>query len=191
MYGSDIDGTSRIAIPHGNFYGIVDTLPDERDSVLVTRSIDNAFLFKLNAYNGRITRVASSPLDAGSFLVDHQGNVRYSFGVMIDGSNAAYRRDGESWSLVEKSAPFVGLSFLPVGFSADDRQAFVLKSPGGGAQSLWRIDPMTGEGKEVSRNRSEEHTSELQSLMRISYAVSCLKKKKNIMQADIKQEKQH
>src|SRR3546814_1339161 len=28
-------------------------------------------------------------------------------------------------------------------------------------------------------NRSEEHTSELQSLMRISYAVFCLKKKKN------------
>src|SRR3546814_6626313 len=27
--------------------------------------------------------------------------------------------------------------------------------------------------------RSEEHTSELQSLMRISYAVFCLKKKKN------------
>src|SRR3546814_2134401 len=29
------------------------------------------------------------------------------------------------------------------------------------------------------RARSEEHTSELQSLMRISYAVFCLKKKKN------------
>src|SRR3546814_3867240 len=29
----------------------------------------------------------------------------------------------------------------------------------------------------VARNRSEEHTSELQSLMRISYAVFCLKKK--------------
>src|SRR3546814_7239606 len=28
-----------------------------------------------------------------------------------------------------------------------------------------------------SRSRSEEHTSELQSLMRISYAVFCLKKK--------------
>src|SRR3546814_6999223 len=28
------------------------------------------------------------------------------------------------------------------------------------------------------RDRSEEHTSELQSLMRISYAVSCLKKQK-------------
>src|SRR3546814_3403946 len=30
----------------------------------------------------------------------------------------------------------------------------------------------------VDRVRSEEHTSELQSLMRISYAVFCLKKKK-------------
>src|SRR3546814_3465670 len=30
----------------------------------------------------------------------------------------------------------------------------------------------------VQRKRSEEHTSELQSLMRISYAVFCLKKKK-------------
>src|SRR3546814_3095319 len=32
----------------------------------------------------------------------------------------------------------------------------------------------------ASNRRSEEHTSELQSLMRISYAVFCLKKKKNI-----------
>src|SRR3546814_6457995 len=30
--------------------------------------------------------------------------------------------------------------------------------------------------------RSEEHTSELQSLMRISYAVFCLKKKKTLVQ---------
>src|SRR3546814_10626340 len=31
----------------------------------------------------------------------------------------------------------------------------------------------------LDRGRSEEHTSELQSLMRISYAVFCLKKKKS------------
>src|SRR3546814_9670315 len=39
-----------------------------------------------------------------------------------------------------------------------------------GAQSDRALPPMAG--------RSEEHTSELQSLMRISYAVFCLKKKK-------------
>src|SRR3546814_6535157 len=33
--------------------------------------------------------------------------------------------------------------------------------------------------RRTRRARSEEHTSELQSLMRISYAVFCLKKKKN------------
>src|SRR3546814_6279748 len=33
--------------------------------------------------------------------------------------------------------------------------------------------------------RSEEHTSELQSLMRISYAVFCLKKKKKLQKAPV------
>src|SRR3546814_3852001 len=35
----------------------------------------------------------------------------------------------------------------------------------------------TAEGEEEKPRRSEEHTSELQSLMRIPYAVFCLKKK--------------
>src|SRR3546814_2600901 len=34
------------------------------------------------------------------------------------------------------------------------------------------------DARQASLHRSEEHTSELQSLMRISYAVFCLKKKK-------------
>src|SRR3546814_2817881 len=43
-----------------------------------------------------------------------------------------------------------------------------------------RLDAAAGRGvvgDAVDRHRSEEHTSELQSLMRISYAVFCLKKK--------------
>src|SRR3546814_7808585 len=35
-----------------------------------------------------------------------------------------------------------------------------------------------GVADDLGQDRSEEHTSELQSLMRISYAVFCLKKKK-------------
>src|SRR3546814_5003520 len=38
---------------------------------------------------------------------------------------------------------------------------------------------VNNQGFVVRRSRSEEHTSELQSLMRISYAVFCLKKKNN------------
>src|SRR3546814_3162002 len=40
-------------------------------------------------------------------------------------------------------------------------------------------------GQEHADRRSEEHTSELQSLMRISYAVFCLKKKKKIKSSHI------
>src|SRR3546814_1198503 len=38
---------------------------------------------------------------------------------------------------------------------------------------------LVGQKAKGTGGRSEEHTSELQSLMRISYAVFCLKKKKN------------
>src|SRR3546814_1134348 len=38
--------------------------------------------------------------------------------------------------------------------------------------------PLRHDRSRAAENRSEEHTSELQSLMRISYAVFCLKKKK-------------
>src|SRR3546814_9609277 len=41
---------------------------------------------------------------------------------------------------------------------------------------------LPGQSNRPTRRRSEEHTSELQSLMRISYAVFCLKKKKTTIQ---------
>src|SRR3546814_5219808 len=40
------------------------------------------------------------------------------------------------------------------------------------------IHPCVFQARDGITQRSEEHTSELQSLMRISYAVFCLKKKK-------------
>src|SRR3546814_2374299 len=49
------------------------------------------------------------------------------------------------------------------------------------ADTLWTAEggPLTTDSPVTLRwDRSEEHTSELQSLMRISYAVFCLKKKK-------------
>src|SRR3546814_2603699 len=53
-----------------------------------------------------------------------------------------------------------------------------------GHPGRWIADPVLLGRKQQDvagsrRPRSEEHTSELQSLMRISYAVFCLKKKKN------------
>src|SRR3546814_9021048 len=52
-------------------------------------------------------------------------------------------------------------AFVKVGYPLDVEALLIVELDGVGAE------------------RSEEHTSELQSLMRISYAVFCLKKKKN------------
>src|SRR3546814_8327855 len=49
------------------------------------------------------------------------------------------------------------------------------RTAAGPAAGTWR--PARSANKARHRNRSEEHTSELQSLMRISYDVICLKKK--------------
>src|SRR3546814_3610243 len=47
-----------------------------------------------------------------------------------------------------------------------------------------------GSRPQAATDRSEEHTSELQSLMRISYAVFCLKKKKQHTTSHTKKRKQ-
>src|SRR3546814_10898812 len=51
----------------------------------------------------------------------------------------------------------------------------IVDSPGNGYA---RFEAANGVTLSIHLSRSEEHTSELQSLMRISYAVFCLKKKK-------------
>src|SRR3546814_3822737 len=53
--------------------------------------------------------------------------------------------------------------------------------------TIWR----EGTWNEIAFARSEEHTSELQSLMRISYAVFCLKKKKQIINEKQQQVLEH
>src|SRR3546814_9323463 len=61
-----------------------------------------------------------------------------------------------------------------------DRDPALRERLEGGDPEAFRVGP--GSGPQGRRphcvGRSEEHTSELQSLMRISYAVFCLKKKK-------------
>src|SRR3546814_9919872 len=64
----------------------------------------------------------------------------------------------------------VAASGEPVRHGEDDRAAMAIRALYGGDAG--------GDGRSGAGNRSEEHTSELQSLMRISYAVFCLKKKK-------------
>src|SRR3546814_5999094 len=68
----------------------------------------------------------------------------------------------------------------------DSRVHLQRRRCGSGAVFPARPDP-AGRGRDarLAAQRSEEHTSELQSLMRISYAVFCLKKKKIIISDNV------
>src|SRR3546814_10610325 len=78
--------------------------------------------------------------------------------------------------IVERATALFDKIYIAVGtnstkkgfFSTDERLAII--------QSV--CAPYQGAVEAVQFKRSEEHTSELQSLMRISYAVLCLTKKK-------------
>src|SRR3546814_9131289 len=103
----------------------------------------------------------------------------------------AYEMRISDWSSDVCSSDLLRLAYRERGRELDDialRTSYDQKMgslarfhQAGKAESLKRITSLLDqviEGEEaVLEKRSEEHTSELQSLMRISYAVFCLKKK--------------
>src|SRR3546814_9454544 len=80
------------------------------------------------------------------------------------GKAKLFTRSGLDWTAKFGKAVVAALAALPVEDAILDGELVVEEN--GGASDFSALQ------------RSEEHTSELQSLMRISYAVFCLKKKK-------------
>src|SRR3546814_3585459 len=73
----------------------------------------------------------------------------------------------------------LGLTAVGKGWPADHLRATLIEADGPGGRAFLTFDNYRALlDYNCSNYRSEEHTSELQSLMRISYAVFCLKKKK-------------
>lgn len=149
---SSVDGSKRMTIPHGGTYQIVDMNWDDSQTILVQRSIDAAFLFKLNVYTGKLTTVARAPLRMGQFVLDRDLNVRYAIGQK-DGSNdiVTLRRDGENWTTIH-SAPMGEAVKLPLGFDADDRRVLFAISDAGEPARLALVDPESGGEELLSRN---------------------------------------
>src|SRR3546814_3029577 len=105
---------------------------------------------------------------------------------MVSSKIGSYNACNASFSQSLKSAVFSLLFlFITPDFPAADGQPFsrrpvlssaILESSPAGTVDPVNSPPAKNDGLN-DVNRSEEHTSELQSLMRISYAVFCLKKK--------------
>src|SRR3546814_3631721 len=85
------------------------------------------------------------------------------------------RRRAEENRRAEEQARTAGETEAEPQEAAAAPEANVVETPAQGRGAPAAAD-MDDERPAVRRPRSEEHTSELQSLMRISYAVFCLKK---------------
>src|SRR3546814_1005722 len=108
----------------------------------------------------------------------------------VDSASVTMSLNGKDVSGAFASTEDGTLRGLVTGLDVGDN-TFKVQYPGGRAQTTLvdhpnggpilsgpQLQPWTCQDGAVDAQRSEEHTSELQSLMRISYAVFCLKKKK-------------
>ncbi len=152
LYMSNVDGKKRMDIPNGGTYQIVDMNWDDPKTIIVQRSVDMAFLFKMNVYTGKTTTLAVAPLRYGHFVLDSKLNPRYAIGQREEGGETVtLRRDGQDWLTVH-SAPMGGSVRMPLGFDRDDKRVLFAISDEGETTRLTMVDPETGEEQLVSRN---------------------------------------
>lgn len=155
LTASDVDGRRRTVIPNGGTYQIVDYLEDDPDHVLVQRSIDSAYLFRLNVNDGRTRTVATAPLRFGSFLVDHEGTLRYATGSTEKNENVTLRRTDSGWTEVHRAA--MGDSrHVPYGFDRDNRLVYTEISEKGEPSTLYAVDSESGDRTRLSSNAHVE-----------------------------------
>src|SRR3546814_9887432 len=122
-----------------------------------------------------------SPHEAGAYLRKLRSILLYvgsCDGNMEEGSmradvNVSVRRPGDEFGTRTETKNVNSVRFVMAVIEGEaKRQVELIESGGTVVQETRLYDPDRNE------TRSEEHTSELQSIMRISYAVFCLKKKK-------------
>ena len=162
VYASNVDGSRRIDIPNGGFYGIVDTMPEDDRWIYVQRSVESAFLFKMDVNNARTVTVATAPLRYGSFLLDADKNVRYVFGQNEKNQSITMRRDGDQWTTVHTAD--MGESVRrPLGFAADNKRVYFAVSEQGEPTAIHLVDPDTGAFEVVARNANVDPSAYLSS----------------------------
>src|SRR3546814_5599970 len=103
-----------------------------------------------------------------SFSTVHSVNMVH--GVAVTVTNISATSNGLSMSSTDANSPIA----MPESSARSTKSALVWNAKRGSLKASFSAQRLS-----KTAIRSEEHTSELQSLMRISYAVFCLKKKKH------------
>ena len=145
VYASNVDGTQRADIPNGGTYQVIDSTWDDPKTMIVSRSWDSAVLSRLNVYDGGVRTIATAPIHQGSFVLDHERNVRFAVGSDEKNQNITLRRVGDRWETVAKSE-MGGAMRWPMGFDRDNKRVIFAISDKGEPSRVVLADP-EGEGE--------------------------------------------
>ena len=152
VYASDVDGSNRADIPNGGTYQIVDMTWEDPEHILVSRSVDSTFLFKMDVKDGSTRTVATAPLRFGSVLVDHAGKVRYAYGTKEEDIKfSTLRYDGERWTTLHE-AEMGGSVMMPMMFDRSNEKVIFRISDKGEPSRVVLVDPETRQETPLSSN---------------------------------------
>lgn len=136
---------------------LVDELPDDPRNVIVSiwplTNEPFSRAERLDLQSGRRTTLARAPVARARFTTDNAGMVRFARGQGSDNVNKLYHRaeDRSDWVLVNDESVSHRIE-LPLGFSADNRIAYLQVEQSQGPDAIFAWDTTSGERREILRN---------------------------------------
>ena len=120
-----------------------------------------------------VSTVATAPVRFGSFVLDHERNVRYVIGQEEDLERVTMRRDGDRWTTIH-SSEMGGAVRSPVTFDAENKRVFFEVSEKGEPAKLVLRDPESREETPVASNPNVEsvrylYSSDERHLLAVAY----------------------
>jgi dipeptidyl aminopeptidase/acylaminoacyl peptidase len=142
---------------------LVDDLPGDDRNILVTVSPFSGDTFnrveKMDVYSGRRSPVARSPVTNADYLSDGKGVIRFAYGRDTNNDNRLFYRAKDAsdwtrtadWKLLNDELAN-GHVEIPLGFSADDRYAYLQVEQSSGPDAIVAYDTTDGSRKTLLRD---------------------------------------
>jgi dipeptidyl aminopeptidase/acylaminoacyl peptidase len=141
---------------------VINTLDDDDRNVIaaVSRfSSEFTTVERVNVLSGTRTRLAQAPVINAGFVADNRGVARFAYGFKRDRFSKLYYRAGDKddWTLINDEATS-GSIVSPLGFSADDRIAYLQVEEAKGPDSVVAFDTADGTRKPLHRDALADPT---------------------------------
>jgi dipeptidyl aminopeptidase/acylaminoacyl peptidase len=142
---------------------LIAILPNDPDHVLVSikswggTNMEGTMpaAYRMDVRNGDKVRVIVSPLRYAQFVADHHGNIRFAYGVDVNGEAKVYQHPlrGDGWQLMQKASD--DRSF-PIAFSRDDSEAYFRCPATQGGFGVCKWDPVNNTLNTIWNNQNVE-----------------------------------